>query len=86
MVRYRLTHAAQSDVVSILAWSEEQFGAEARNRTERSLPRPSATRHREPMMSGVFLDLNSGKACLPGTCRRAARALPAGWSAARDTS
>ena len=32
MVRYRLTHAAQSDVVSILAWSEEQFGAEARDR------------------------------------------------------
>lgn len=32
MVRYRLTHAAQSDVISILAWSHEQFGAEARER------------------------------------------------------
>ena len=31
-MRYRLTHAAQSDVVSILAWSEDRFGAEARER------------------------------------------------------
>jgi toxin ParE1/3/4 len=32
MVRYRLTHAAQSDAASILAWSDDQFGAEARER------------------------------------------------------
>lgn len=32
MVRYRLTRAAQSDIVSILGWSDEQFGSEARER------------------------------------------------------
>jgi toxin ParE1/3/4 len=34
MARYRLTHAAQADIVSILAWSYEQFGEEARKRYE----------------------------------------------------
>lgn len=34
MTSYRLTHAAQSDIVSILAWSHEQFGEEARTRYE----------------------------------------------------
>ena len=31
-MRYRLTHAAQADIASILAWSQEQFGLEARER------------------------------------------------------
>ncbi|QDP94844.1 type II toxin-antitoxin system RelE/ParE family toxin [Microlunatus elymi] len=31
-MRYRLTRAVQADIVSILAWSEEQFGEEARER------------------------------------------------------
>ncbi len=34
MARYRLTHAAQADIVSILAWSNERFGAEASKRYE----------------------------------------------------
>ena len=34
MATYRLTHAAQDDIVSILAWSHEQFGEEARKRYE----------------------------------------------------
>ncbi len=34
MARYRLTHAAQADIVSILAWSHTQFGEEARQRYE----------------------------------------------------
>ena len=34
MARYRLTHAAQADIVSILAWSHSQFGEEARKRYE----------------------------------------------------
>lgn len=34
MARYRLTGAAQADIVSILAWSHEQFGEEARQRYE----------------------------------------------------
>lgn len=34
MTRYRLTHAAQEDIESILGWSHEQFGAEVRQRYE----------------------------------------------------
>ena len=34
MARYRLTHADQADIVSILAWSHDQFGEEARKRYE----------------------------------------------------
>lgn len=34
MAEYRLTHAAQSDLAEILAWSHEQFGEEARTRYE----------------------------------------------------
>ena len=34
MTRYRLTHAAQADIVSILAWSHDRFGEEARKRYE----------------------------------------------------
>lgn len=34
MAVYRLTQAAQADIVAILAWSHEQFGAEARRRYE----------------------------------------------------
>lgn len=34
MAHYRLTRAAQADISSILAWSHEQFGEEARKRYE----------------------------------------------------
>ena len=34
MAGYRLTHAVQADIVSILAWSHEQFGEDARKRYE----------------------------------------------------
>lgn len=34
MLRYRLSDAAQVDVVSILAWTHEQFGEAARLRYE----------------------------------------------------
>jgi toxin ParE1/3/4 len=34
MVRYRLSDAAQADVINILAWTEEQFGEAARLRYE----------------------------------------------------
>lgn len=34
MARFRLTHAAQADIISILTWSHEQFGDEARTRYE----------------------------------------------------
>lgn len=64
MARYRLTHAAQADIVSILAWSHEQFGMEARNRYEGLLAtaiRDAATRsdevgrtNRPELGDGVF--------------------------------
>ena len=34
MLRYRLSHAAQADVINILAWTHEQFGEAARLRYE----------------------------------------------------
>lgn len=34
MGSYRLSHAAQADIVSILAWSDENFGQDARIRYE----------------------------------------------------
>lgn len=34
MIRYRLSDAAQADVISILAWTQEQFGEAARLRYE----------------------------------------------------
>lgn len=34
MARYRLTQAAQADIMSILSWSQDQFGDEARQRYE----------------------------------------------------
>jgi toxin ParE1/3/4 len=34
MLRYRLSEAAQSDILGILAWSQEQFGEAARKRYE----------------------------------------------------
>lgn len=34
MAGYRLSDAARADIVSILAWSHEQFGEEARQRYE----------------------------------------------------
>lgn len=39
MAGYRLTHAARADIVSILAWSHEQFGEEARKRYEALIAR-----------------------------------------------
>jgi plasmid stabilization system protein ParE len=35
MAVYRLTEAAETDIVEILAWSESQFGGVARRRYER---------------------------------------------------
>ena len=37
MAEYRLTHAAQEDIVAILTWSDEQFGEKARKRYETSI-------------------------------------------------
>jgi plasmid stabilization system protein ParE len=37
MLRYRLSYAAQADIVNILAWSHEQLGEAARLRYESSI-------------------------------------------------
>ena len=37
MSNYRLSEAAESDIVNVLAWSEETFGEAARRRYERLL-------------------------------------------------
>jgi toxin ParE1/3/4 len=34
MARYRLTNAAQADIIAILSWSQEQFGEQARQHYE----------------------------------------------------
>jgi toxin ParE1/3/4 len=50
MARYRLTHAAQADIISILAWSHDRFGEEARKRYEALITaaiRDAATRSDE---------------------------------------
>lgn len=50
MAKYRLTHAAQADIVSILLWSHDQFGEEARKRYEALIStaiRDAATRSDE---------------------------------------
>lgn len=35
MLRYRLSEAAQEDVINVLVWTHEQFGGAARQRYER---------------------------------------------------
>jgi toxin ParE1/3/4 len=47
MLRYRLSDAAQADVMNVLAWTQEQFGEDARLRYE-STPRPTAYVVRPP--------------------------------------
>ena len=50
MARFRLTHAVQADIVSILTWSHDQFGEEARKRYEALITtaiRDAATRSDE---------------------------------------
>lgn len=62
MAKYRLTHAAQADIVSILAWSQEQFGEEARKRYEALIAtaiREAATR-RDKMGRTVRPELGDG--------------------------
>lgn len=64
MAKYRLTAAAQSDIMSILAWSHVQFGSEARQRYEALITaaiRDAATRsddagqtERPELGGGVF--------------------------------
>ena len=77
MAEYRLTDAARADIVSILAWSHEQFGEEARRRYEALIA--TAIRHaalhsgdgadtpRPELAEGVFSwHLSRSRASAPG--------------------
>lgn len=35
MTRYRISHAAAADIIDILAWSQQQFGEQVRQRYEK---------------------------------------------------
>ena len=51
MIRYRLSEAAQGDVINILAWTQAQFSAAARRRYERLIVaalRDAATQPERP--------------------------------------
>lgn len=37
MTRYRISHAARSDIINILAWTQDQLGKQARQRYERPI-------------------------------------------------
>jgi toxin ParE1/3/4 len=90
MVRYRLTHAAQSDVASILAWSDEQFGAEARERYRALIAtgirdaasQPDDVGHvvRPELGEGVLSwHLSQSRIRSPGVVRRPRHFLICGW-------
>lgn len=77
MAGYRLTHAARDDIVSILAWSDERFGEEARMRYEALIAtaiRDAASRSddgghvpRPELAEGVFSwHLSRSRARTPG--------------------
>lgn len=77
MAGYRLTYAARADIASILAWSHEQFGEEARKRYEvliataireaASHPDDSGHTPRPELGEGVFSwHLSRSRARAPG--------------------
>ena len=86
MARYRLTDAAQADIVSILAWSEEQFGEEARKRYEALIATAirDAASHTGDVGHTPRPELGDG--VCSGTWRRVAHAPRGVLSAARGTS
>lgn len=73
---FRLSHAAQADVVSILAWTHEQFGEGARQRYEvliataiddAAVPGAPGSSVRPDLGAGVFSwHLSSSRARSPG--------------------
>lgn len=86
MARYRLTHAAQADIVSILASSHDQFGEEARKRYEALI----ATAIREASKRSDEVGGRSAPSwvtgCSPGIWRGAVLTRPVELCAARGTS
>lgn len=55
MTRYRLSDAAQADVIGILAWTEEQFGEAARLRYERLIVAALRDVAQQPDRAGSIL-------------------------------
>ncbi len=86
MAGYRLSHAAQDDIVSILAWTDEQFGEEARKRYEVLIAtaiRDAASRADD----GGHTSRPSWEAkCSPGTCLPVVLVRLAEVCPVRDTS
>jgi toxin ParE1/3/4 len=85
MARYRLSNAAQADIVEILAWTEEHFGDAARQRYESLLvsalrdisqPNPVGSIERPELGEGVrswHLRLSRGRASAPSDIVRRPR-------------
>lgn len=55
MTRYRLSEAAQSDIIGILGWTHTTFGAAARKRYEKLLVTALRDVARDPFRSGTSL-------------------------------
>ena len=68
MARYRLSAAAQADIVAILAWTHEQFGEAARSRYEALIVARLRDIAIEPHRAGSIDRPELGKAFALGTC------------------
>ncbi|TQN60851.1 type II toxin-antitoxin system RelE/ParE family toxin [Agrobacterium tumefaciens] len=55
MTKYRLSDAAQSDIVEILGWTHETFGAAARIRYEKLLVTALRDVARDPLRTGTIV-------------------------------
>jgi toxin ParE1/3/4 len=53
VTRYRISHAAASDIVQILAWSQEQFGEQARRRYENLIAAAIRDNAADPIRAGI---------------------------------
>ena len=54
MTRYRISHAAASDIIDILTWSQDRFGHEARTRYERLIATAIRDNAADPKRPGSF--------------------------------
>lgn len=68
MLRYRLSAAAQDDVINILAWTDEQFGEAARLRYERLIVAALRDLATLPERPGSIARPELGAGFEPGIC------------------
>lgn len=52
MTRYRVSHAARSDIIGILIWSQDQFGEQARQRYEQLITAGMRDIYADPIRPG----------------------------------